>query len=196
MSEKFWKGVAALGGAAVLFYGIGYTIVQSYVYRNGFHGLFWLTKEFYQDAGATFILDLIRVPMLASYIFFPYLFLLFLLIPKDENLKLFCSGDSTLSIRQWVKILSLLGIMTLTGILALCYGNISNKELFAKLIDLLRRSEESTLSIPEKSLAFCSLVTPVITVMAFFVYRSWKCLSPTSKRRRMLGFIFLLYFVF
>jgi len=196
MGDRFWKGVAALGGAAALFYAVGFTVVQSYVYKNGFQGIFWLTREFYRDAGAAFILDLIRVPMLAPYIFFPYLGLLLLLIPTDRNLLLFCTGEGTLSNQQWVKILALLGIMVLTGIFALYYGAISNKELFTEFIDLLRRSEESTLIEPERSLAFFSLVTPVIAIMAIFVYRSWKCLSPTSKRREILGFIFLFYLLF
>ena len=106
VSERFWKGVAALGGAAAVFYALGFTVVQSYAYKNGFFGMFWLTKEFYRDAGATFILDLIRVPMLAPYIFFPLLLVLFLLIPKNEKLGLLCSGKAGLSKRDWAKMLA------------------------------------------------------------------------------------------
>ena len=87
VSERFWKGVAALGGAAAVFYALGFTVVQSYAYKNGFFGMFWLTKEFYRDAGATFILDLIRVP-------------------KNEKLGLLCSGKAGLSKRDWAKMLA------------------------------------------------------------------------------------------
>lgn len=196
MSEKFWKGVAALGGAAALFYALGFTVVQSYAYKNGFFGMFWLTKEFYRDAGGTFLLDLVRVPMLAPYIFFPLILFLFFLIPKENSLKTFCSGETWLSGKEWFKIALLLGIMILTGIFALYYGAISSHEGFADFVDLLRRSEESTLAQPERSLAFCSLITPVMTVVAVFLYRSWKCLDAQSKRREILGGILLLYFMF
>jgi hypothetical protein len=196
MSEKLWKAVAALGGAAALFYALGFTVVQSYAYKNGFFGMFWLTKEFYRDAGATFILDLVRVPMLAPYIFFPLLLILLSLIPKDDKLRLFCGGEAKLSNRDWAKILVLFGIMVLTGVFALNYGALSGRESFAEFVDRLRWTEESTLPQPENSLAFCSLITPVMVVVAIFLYRCWQCLDRQSKRRDIIRGIFIFYFVF
>lgn len=196
MSEKFWKGVAALGGAAALFYALGFTVVQSYAYKNGFFGMFWLTKEFYRDAGATFLLDLIRVPLLAPYIFFPLLLVLFFLIPKNDKLGLFCSGESKLSNGDWARIFGLLGIIFLTGVFALYYETISGRERFAEFVDLLRRAEENTFTQPERSLAFCSLITPVMVVGGIFLYRCWQCLDRQSKRREVMGTVFVFYFVF
>jgi hypothetical protein len=196
MGQVFWKVLAGFGGAAALFYALGFTVVQSYVYKNGFEGMFWFTNEFYRDAGAVFILDLIRVPMLAPYIFFPYFLILFLLIPKEENLRLFKEAGTSVSKAHWTKTLVLLAIMTLTAMIALYYETVLGKKFVIRLIDLLRRSSEHTSTQPEQSLAFCSLVTPIIAVVSIFLYKHWKCLMPGCKGREFYGSILILYMVF
>lgn len=196
MGQMFWKIVAGFGGAAALFYALGFTVVQSYVYKNGFEGMFWFTNEFYRDAGAVFILDLIRVPMLAPFVFFPYFFVLFLLIPKEENLRLFKETGTPVSKAHWIKVLVLLAVMAFTAIVALYYEDILGKKFVIQLIDLLRRSNEHTAAQPEQSLAFCCLVTPIVAVWAVFLYKQWKCLLPGCRGREFYGSILILYMVF
>ena len=86
--------------------------------------------------------------------------------------------------------------MVLTGAFALYYESIYSRESFAEFVDLLTRTEESTLTQPERSLAFCSLVTPVMVVVAIFLYRCWQCLDPQSKRREIMAAVFVFYLVF
>jgi len=71
MGQHLLKFVGALGGAAVVFYAIGFTVVQTYVHRHQLGSVFLFTDEFYRDAGAVFLLDMIRAPILGFYIFIP-----------------------------------------------------------------------------------------------------------------------------
>ena len=196
MGQNFWKVIAALGGAATLFYALGFTVVQSYVLGNGFDGIFLFSKEFYSDAGASFILDLIRVPILASYVFFPYLLILLLLLPKEKNLLLFPDGKGTLSKKQWAKTASLMAIMVVTGLIALYYGSILKNEngLAVKLINFLTLGHRALQQ--ERSTAFFCLVSPIVVILAIFLYRYRACLKPGSKSREIYGFILVIYFIF
>jgi len=87
MGQQLLKFAGALGGAAVVFYAIGFTVVQTYVHRHQLGSVFLFTDEFYRDAGAVFLLDMIRAPILGFYIFIPYLFILFWLLPAAASFK-------------------------------------------------------------------------------------------------------------
>jgi hypothetical protein len=197
MKEKIiFKVIAALGGAAALFYALGYAVVQSYVYKNGFDGILWFTSEFYRHAGASFVLDLIRVPMLAPYIFFLYLFLLYLLIPNKEKILRLDYNNVIIPKEHKLKIAVLIVILVVTGAILLYYERILGIKFVTELIDLLRRSAEHTSTQPEQSLAFFCLVTPITAILAIFLIMHWKSLKSDLKSQRLYIGILAVYFTF
>lgn len=197
MKEKnIIKLIAALGGAAALFYALGYAVVQSYIYKNGFDGILWFTSEFYRDAGASFVLDLIRVPMLAPCIFFLYFFLLFLLIPNRKKIMRLDYDNVIIPKKHKLKIFILIFILVVTGFILLYYEWILGIKFVTELIDLLRRSAEHTSTQPEQSLAFCCLVTPITAVLAIFLFMHWKSLKSDSKSQGIYIAILAVYFIF
>jgi hypothetical protein len=68
LTQLLIRAAGALGGGAVVFYVLGFTVVQTYVYKNELGGMFWFTNAFYGDAGAKFLLEMIRAPLLAFYV--------------------------------------------------------------------------------------------------------------------------------
>ena len=78
------KVLGLFGGGAILFYAIGFTIVKTYISAIHLDGMIWFTREFYVDAGASFLLEIIEAPFLKPLIFLPYVFVLYLLVPKKS----------------------------------------------------------------------------------------------------------------
>lgn len=191
-SQDYWamlQPILKIGGGAVLFYVFGFTIVQTYIYRNRLEGMFWLTKEFYIDAGGKFLLEMVRAPLLAFYIFIPYLILLYLLIPKKENLKDLISSLNELKARmlksrksksrkpkyhfgQWVRLFSLIALAIGTYLFALYYEKVLDNNIFRELIYILFINPTNK-QYPNlrQSLAFFSLVTPMIVALAILMHR-------------------------
>jgi len=129
MTPNLFKIVGIFGGGTVLFYTLGFTIVKTYMHQIGLEGMFWLTKEFYVDAGANFLLEMISAPLLTPHIFFIYLILLFLLLPREKKLvaldstsKKGLSGAAISTIRkQRLKLFVLLAVIVVTGLFASQY---------------------------------------------------------------------------
>lgn len=197
MGQSLTKVFGALGGAAVVFYAIGFVAVQSYTYRNGFEGMFWLTNEFYRDAGAKFLLESVRAPLTAWYIVFPYIGLLYVLIPEGDTLRVQPRRGQRLSVRQMMQTAALVAVMAVTYLAVLSYGDILGNRIVTKLIDaLFQDPTNATSPEPKQALAFFTLVVPVTVAVAAFLYRFRGCLKRGAPSREVYGFVLVAYLVF
>lgn len=206
MTQTTIKIIGIFGGGTVMFYTLGFTVVRTYMHKIGLEGMFWLTKEFYVDAGANFLLEMISAPLLTPHIFFIYLILIFLLLPREKKLvalnsttKKGLSGAAISSIRkQRIKLSVLLVIIVVTGLFASQYEILMGKIWFAKMINtMVLDPTESELSTAKKSLAFFSFVSPLIIVMSTFLYRYFGALreSPRVKLLYQLTAVISLVFM-
>jgi len=177
--------------------------------------MFWLTKEFYGDAGAKFLLEMVRAPLLAPHVFLPYLFLLFILVPKKENLENAPSGNEsplvpekenpkklpseqgTLAIKQWVKVSSLVFIMLLTYFFTLYFDNLIGSDVISGFIGKVFPNPTNYPSpMVQQSLAFFSIVMPMVFAFALFLYQFHGRLLEGSKSRTMYQMVFMAYLLF
>jgi len=197
MGQLIAKVLGGIGGVAVVFYAIGFVAVQSYVYRNGFEGMFWLTNEFYRDAGAKFLLETVRAPLTAWYLVFPYVWLLYLLIPKGNELQVQPGRGRTMSHRQAVQTLALLGVMAMTYLIVLSYNEILGNWYVAQAIDFLFRDPTNAAGPePKQGLAFFTLVVPVVVAGALYLHRFQDSLKRGAPSREAYGFFLIAYVVF
>lgn len=194
MTPNLFKIVGIFGGGTVLFYTLGFTIVKTYMHKIGLEGMFWLTKEFYVDAGANFLLEMISAPLLTPHIFFIYLILLFLLLPREKKLvALDSTGKKGLSVaaistirKQRLKLFVLLAVIVVTGLFASQYEYLMGKIWFSRMINTMVFDPTATeLSTAKKSLAFFSFVSPLLIVMSTFLYRYFGAMKE-SPRIKML----------
>jgi len=184
ITQLLIKVVGALGGGAVIFYTLGFIVVQTYVYKNELGGMFWFTNEFYGDAGAKLLLAMVRASLLAFYVFLPILFLLLFLIPREKNLKRSPSGELLLSQKQWIKIFSLLCVLVLIYYFVLSFGELKKLSVPSKAIATLfgNPTNHSSPRV-QQSLAFFTLVTPMLVALGVFLYRFRGCFKSDSKSR-------------
>lgn len=182
--------IAVLGGGAVIFYVLGFAIVQSFVSTVDLAGMFVFSDQYYVDAGASFIFEAIRVPLMAPHLFFPYLLLLFFLIPKKQNLipknkkeeNTGSSGDSDdsyeieLSKKQWSKLSLLLPLMCLTVVYLLWYDWISHTGIYtniarSRFLSLIYDIQQDSTT---RSVLFFTILLPVVLVVSYFLYHCRK----------------------
>lgn len=191
------KTVGLLGGIVGVFYALGFAVVQSYVYKNGFEGLFWFTNEFYRDAGGNFLLEMIRTPLLAPHIFLPFLFVLLLLLPKTENLMVQKNEGSVMSPKQWIKMGVLSSIVIVVYFSVLLFDYYGYTVFFTNLIDnIFMGGSESYLIDTKRSLFFFCLTTPLAISLTVFLYRFRDCLKAGSRSRSVYGMLFMAYLIF
>ncbi len=179
--------LGVLGGIAAIFYAVGFITVQSYIYRYPLDGMFWFTSDFYRDAGAKFLLALIRTPLVAWYVFLPYLIVLYQLVPRDEVLRLHATRRQPALRRQWAQLLGLTLVITLTYVAALRFDLLMGSVAGAGAIDLLFGgfANSETLQIAQ-SLAFFCLVTPVMIAGGAFLWQYRACLLNKDGPNRQL----------
>lgn len=205
MSSTLIRVLGALGGGTVLFYTLGFTVVRTYMHKIGLEGMFWLTKEFYVDAGANFLLEMISAPLLTPQIFFIYLIVLFLLLPREEKLIAFAPNlkteeskeDASVKRRQRAKLSILLLSIIVTSIFASQYEYLIGQSWFARLINVLVLDPTTdTFSPAKKSLAFFSFVTPVVIVMSTFLYRFYGSLQEGPRIKLFYQVTAIIFMVF
>lgn len=191
------KAVGLLSGIVGVFYALGFAVVQSYVYKNGFEGLFWFTNEFYRDAGANFLLEIVRTPLLAPHIFLPYLFVLLLLLPKTESLIEQKKEDAVMSPRQWIKMGVLASIVIAVYFSVLYFDYYRDSVFFSNLIDdIFMGDSEFYLIHTKRSLFFFCLTIPLAISLSVFLHRFRDCLKAGSRSRAAYGMIFIAYLIF
>lgn len=185
------KLLGAVGGAAVIFYAVGFVTVQSFLFRNGYAGMFWLTDEFYRDAGAKFLLEMVRAPLTAWTVFFPLLVLMyFLLIPRGETLN-FSAKQRTVWRYPLGQCILLVAMMAIVYVFALNFGDISRKHAFAaveKSIFFVDPAGGESLGLG-RSVVFFSIVMPLALVAGIFLFRFHATLKAATSERRMYQFV-------
>ena len=185
------KVLGAIGSAAVIFYAVGFVTVQSFLFRNGYEGVFWLTDEFYRDAGAKFLLEMVRAPLTAWPVFFPLLALLyFLLVPRGESLK-FTGKQRGMWLYPLGQCFALVGLMACVYVFALSYGEISKSKVF-QMFDawafFVDPAGGESLELA-RSLAYFSIVTPLALVAVAFLIRFRAALKAATPERAVYQFM-------
>lgn len=190
--------ISVLGGCAALFYAIGFTTVQSYVYKYPLDGMFWFTSEFYRDAGAKFLLEFVRTPLVAWYVFFPYLIALYQLVPREDKLRLAPAGNRPALASQWIKVTVLGVILVLTYVAALAFDVVLGTGIGTDVIALLfAHIGDGDAWLTSRSLAFFTLTAPVVIVSASFLWRYRGCLAVNGgANRRIYELMLAGYLVF
>lgn len=192
--DKFTKTIGIFGGAAILFYVLGFTIVRTFIHNLGLEGMFWLTREYYIDAGAIFLLEMIRAPLQTPYIFFTYFLLLYLLVPKEKRLCFLPSEESQASpevkprlrYQQWFQLGTLLAITIATCLFATSYNDLQSQKWFMEGIDLIIVDPtERDFTFGKNSALFFSLITPLVIAGGIFIYRLW----TASRQGRIIKYI-------
>lgn len=196
MPQNAIKVLGVLGTAAVVFYAVGFITVQTFLQKNGYEGMFWLTTEFYRDAGAKFLLELVRAPLMAWYFFFPYMAALYVMLVPEAG-KLLGPAAKGLRDRNFWRCLGLIAAIAVTYVFALVYGSLLLSKSFAKFVDFVFFDPTGELAQQYKqSLAFFSIVTPVMLVGGIFLYRFYDALKSRGRERSLYNLVALSYAVF
>lgn len=205
MYQNITKTLAIFGGGAALFYTIGFTIVKTYTYKVGLDGMFWFTKEFYIDAGASFLLEMVRAPLMSPFLFLLYLLLLMLLLPKEKNLLLFEEEGSTAKKEEvvasknllMIKLLIIFLLLLATFLYAINYDKLLGNTFFLKFIGYVTLNPANKpFSDTQKSLLFFSFVMPMIIAFGILLYRFRLCFSGGHKNRLFYRIAAVIYIVF
>lgn len=185
-----------LGGFAAVFYAVGFTTVQSYVYKYPLDGMFWFTSEFYRDAGAKFLLEFVRTPLVAWYAFFPYLFALYQLVPREDCLQLRSAGGRPVMASQWVKVTVLGAILAITYVVALRFDAVLGTPFVSGAVNLLfAHGGNGDDLLTAQSLAFFALTAPLVVVSAAFLWRFRGCLAANGGANRRIYELMLVGYV-
>lgn len=191
------RTVTFVGGFAAVFYAVGFTTVQSYVYRHRLDGMLWFTSDFYRDAGAKFLLEFVRTPLIAWYVFFPYLIILYQLVPKDPVLRLSWKADAPVSPDHWLRVAGLFTVMALTYLGALFYDRILEWLPAARAAEwLFVHAADGEALQTAQSLGFFNMVAPVVIVVGGFLIQFRASLSRDPGSRRAYGLMAASYIVF
>ena len=205
MYQNITKTLAIFGGGAALFYTIGFTIVKTYTYEVGLDGMFWFTKEFYIDAGASFLLEMVRAPLMSPFLFLAYLLLLMSLLPKEKNLLLFEEDGNTVANKEVssrknllrIKLLTIFLLLLATFLYAINYDNLLGNTFFLEFIGYVTLNPANkSFSDTHKSLLFFSFVMPMIIAFGILLYRLRLCFSGGHKNRLFYQIAAVIYIVF
>lgn len=188
--------LGVLGGCAAVFYAVGFTTVQSYVYKYPLDGMFWFTSEFYRDAGAKFLLEFVRTPLVAWYVFFPYLFALYQLVPHEDMLQLRAAEGRPALVSQWTRVVMLGVVLAITYVVALGFDEVLGTGPGSDVIDFLFvRIGDGDTWLTAQSLAFFTLTAPVVIVSASFLWRFRSCLTTNGGANRRIYELMLVGYV-
>lgn len=168
MDKRLIKTLGTIGGAALIFCIIGFTIVHTFLYKLEVNGLYFFTNEYYVEAGGKFLLEMIRSPLLAPHFFLPFLVLLLFWMPYNRE-KI---SPTSLSVEQRVRVLGIVILMICIYQVLLNFGKIYTNVVFQKLIQYIGAIVEVKDS-SEKShtLTFFNFCVPIIITTAIFLYR-------------------------
>jgi hypothetical protein len=196
--SQFTTILGVFGGCAAVFYAVGFTTVQSYVYKYPLDGMIWFTSEFYRDAGAKFLLEFVRTPLVAWYVFFPYLIALYQLVPRGDRLRLARTGNDPVLAAHWVGVTALGAMLVLTYAVALQFDAVLGSRFGADAIALMfARVGNGDVMVTASSLAFFTLTAPVVIVGAAFLWRYRGCVTLNGDaNRRTYGLVAAAYLVY
>lgn len=207
MTKIIINTVVTAGGIVAIFYAFGFAIVQSFVSQIEIEGMFLFTKDYYQEAGGKFVLEMLRAPLMNPFLFIAYLILLLILIPKEKNMYEDITSEGTLREKfsklkkfkkfQKEKVILLLFIVFFTYMFEAIFRTFTDfvKAHFFK-IDIFGLNvgiSQLTNIMPvyylydhvssEKidSIVFFTLTVPVVIAISIFLYRFHKHRRSNSR---------------
>lgn len=116
--------VGWLGAGTALFFILGFTIVETYIFSIKLEGIFWFSNEFYARAGGRFLLDIVQSLLFTVYIVLPYFWLLLRLLPSAHLMERCVRGDSKALRNYRIRVTALLATTLLSFILMVNYDRL------------------------------------------------------------------------
>jgi len=204
--DKITKYLTILGGGAAVFYILGFIVIKTFTHEIKLEGISWLTDDLYRDSGASFILDMVRVPLFTPHLFFLWLALLyFLALPREKELlslkKYLSSEERGKMPAVWRKLFFLIFVLAATFLLAVYYGRLLPDYSFQLVISALTFYLKDALDPAQKgSLIFFSFITPMVFIFGIYIYRFSVTLKDGEEGhriyRRFYQISFFLYVAF
>ncbi len=159
-----------LAGSAVLFFVLGFAIVQTYLAEHKLEGMVWLSHEFYVRAGGRFLLDVIKSPFFGAPVFFPLVAVLYWsLVPRRSNIKRNLKLGQLLMPKQRIKLTVLGSLLVLVIVFELITGSILNGVLSGVVTNRIFNVPGSGSAHASLTVAFFCITMPVIITGGFFI---------------------------
>lgn len=190
---------AALGGSVVVFYALGFMIVQCFITSADVEGMFWFSREYYEEAGGKFIVDIARTPLMKPAFFVLYLAVLLSLVPGRDIIKEFHVSDKTWKQRlaglpagDTIRALLLLVVALGTYFFMAYFERLAGSAFFAERVMPVFFWSGTTPNEQKQALLFFSLTVPMVAALGLFLHRLFKYGGRKSVARTALA----LYIIF
>lgn len=189
--EKLVKQIgttlALLGGTVAVFYALGFLVVQCFINSADVAGMFWFSREYYEEAGGKFLVEIVRTPLMKPAFFVLYLAFLVYLIPGQEAFSKISSeggfGKKIAEIYRLNRIKAgfFLSITTVTYFFVAYFGRWAGSRFFVDSVMPVFFWSQETPNEQKSALLFFSLTVPVIVALAVFIRRLFKNDSSKSQ---------------
>ncbi len=164
VTQTLIKVFGSVAGIALAFYLIGFTVVESYLYGNNLEGFFVVSREFYEGAGAQFLLELVRAPLWSPVVVGAYLVGLLLLIPRPVQ-------GRQCTTTEYAAIGALIVISVLTYAYCLFYSFFLDQNWFVSLVDrLVWDPSHNDDPAAKHAFGFFALATPIVIAGATLLW--------------------------
>lgn len=196
--QQIGSTLAALGSAVAVFYALGFLVVQCFINSADVAGMFWFSREYYEEAGGKFLVEIVRTPLMKPAFFVLYLAFLVYLIPGQEAFSKVSSeggfGKKITEIYRQNRIKAgfFLSITTVTYFFVAYFDRWAGSRFFVDYVMPVFFWSQDTPSEQKSALLFFSLTVPVVFALAVFIRRLFK--NSASKGR--LGAAVFLYILF
>ncbi len=200
--KKISSPLAVVGGCVAVFYALGFLIVQCFISSANVGGMFFFSREYYEEAGGKFLVDLMRTPLMNPLFTFLYLAFLVYLVPSRESVSSLHTPEGT-TLRQRIAGVpagDAIRAAVLVVIVALTYVFMAYFErahdLFVVSVGRILVKEGDALSQQDielrKTLLFFGATVPAVVVLGLSLRR----LLEQSTRKGVTGAVCALYVMY
>jgi len=197
--QRIGPTFVALGSVVVIFYALGFIIVQSFIGSADVDGMFWFSRDYYEEAGGKFIVEIVRTPLVKPAFFLLFLSALIYLIPNDDflaaiRMRTGLLGRLKRDVPFWQTIKPLM-LLCLTILTYFFMGNFDaltgNNFVVNKLMPVLFWPGDAE-DGQTKTLLFFSLTVPVTVSFGLFLRRLYKGTKNSGQFKAALS-LFILF---
>lgn len=180
--ETLLTFLKVLAGTAVLFFVVGFAIVQTYLTEHKLEGMVWLSQEFYMRAGGRFLLDAIKSPFFGAPVFFPLVVLLFFALGLrrsriQENL----SCGHLLTRKQLIKLVGLGVLLMVVILIELVPELLFEGWLSSFVTTRLFNIPNSSFALTSQTVAFFCITLPVLIASGCSIYALYRNLPDVRE---------------
>jgi hypothetical protein len=141
--------IAILSVAAAIFYIVGYVVASDVLRTTGLKGSIALKSEFYLEAGADFVADLVTAPLQAPVAFVLAFAFAFLLVPRKLLDRISKGVGHPVPAVEWVRLAALVALTLATYLVAMWWFEPFSQTMAARwlvrnLLDMGRSRDAQT----------------------------------------------------